>query len=228
MISQIWALGPEGWFSIRWKIRRQGHFREVKTPMKTMCLRKSASWLSLLACGVATLVVFGAPLAAQTIVTGEIAGKLTDPTGAGIPNIPVSAKSQASGETRTAITNAAGDFQFPLLRPGTYTLSATAPGFQQGQVKATAALGQIVNVDLKLSLQEVTNVVNVTTESPLLQSDNANVATSYSLTQIQNLPTPGNDLMAFANTAPGMVGNTVGAYGGFSSFGLRPPPICSP
>ena len=159
-------------------------------------------------------------LTAQTIVTGEIAGSVTDPSGAAIPKVVVSAKSEAYGDTRTATTNNAGEYHISLLPPGVYTLSATASGFQTAQVRATASLGQIATANIKLSLQEVTNIIDVTAEAPLLQSENANVATTFNLAQLDNLPTPGGDMSALPFTNPGAVTNTGGGYGGFSSFGL--------
>jgi hypothetical protein len=166
------------------------------------------------------LAAMSIQLAAQTIVTGEIAGTITDPTRAGIPKIEVTAKSDATGESRRAISNESGEFRFAILPPGVYTLSAAAPGFQPLTVKATVGLGQIANVNLKMSLQTVTEVIDVSSEAPLLESQNANVATSLGISQLEHLPAGGNDLLAYTLGTPGTVSNTQGAYGGFSLFGL--------
>jgi hypothetical protein len=169
----------------------------------------------------ALLICLGSTLlTAQTIVSGEIAGTITDPTGAVVPNATVTAKSQSFGDTRAAITNAQGDYHFPLLPPGVYTLSATAPGFQPAEVRATVSLGQIASVGIKLNLQQQTTIVEVTENSSLLQDENANVATTLSVTQLENLPAGGSDMLAYTFTNPGAVTNTQGAYGGFASFGL--------
>lgn len=161
-------------------------------------------------------------LSAQTIVTGEISGTISDPNGARIANAAVTAKSEATAVSRTANSNDVGEFHFAILPPGSYTLAAKAPGFQDLTVKATVALGQIANVDLKMSLQSVSEVVDVTLEASLLQSENANVATSLNVNQLDHLPVGGNDMLAYTLTIPGTVTNTQGAYGGFSLNGLPP------
>src|SRR5579884_2118337 len=135
---------------------------------------------------------------AQTIVTGEIAGTVSDPTGAAIANATVLVSNDATGESQTATTGSSGDFRFPLLRPGRYTLTVTAPGFQKTVQHTTVSLGQTARTDIQLGIQTETQVVNVTEQAPLLQNDNANLATTYNTVQLENLPAPGNDMTAYA------------------------------
>jgi len=108
----------------------------------------------------------GSTASAQTIVTGELAGTIKDGTGGIIPNIAVMAKSGATGETRTATTSSSGDYHFSLLRPGTYTLSVTASGFQPAQMNATAALSQVSTYDIVLGLSSGTFGKITSTVSP--------------------------------------------------------------
>jgi len=61
-----------------------------------------------------------APAWAQNIVSGEIDGLVSDPSGAVLPNATVTLKSVASGETQTTTTGPSGTYRFPLLRPGDY------------------------------------------------------------------------------------------------------------
>jgi len=180
---------------------------------------KSLQLLPMLAASL-LLALTGAQLSAQTIVTGELAGTVSDPSGAPIPNITVTAKSQTTGETRTATTNGEGQYRLPLLRPGSYKLSATAPGFSTTEQTTTVSLGQISNVGIKLEVGTISQAVDVIAEAPLLQNENANVATTLRIDQLENLPVGGGDLMAYLTSTPGVVTNTIGAYGSFSSFGL--------
>ncbi len=60
----------------------------------------------------------------------------------------------------------------------------------------------------------------MTEAAPLLQNDNANLATTYNTLQLENLPAPGNDMTAYAFSAPGVTISTGGGYGNFSAFGL--------
>jgi hypothetical protein len=159
-------------------------------------------------------------LMAQSMVTGELAGTVTDPTGASIAKSQVILKNDATGESQTATTNDTGQFRFSLLRPGVYTLTATAAGFQETNQKATVSLGQVVNVKFQLGIQSQAQVVNVSEQAALAQTENANLATTYNTVQLENLPAPGNDMTAFAFTTPGVTVSTGAGYGNFSAFGL--------
>ena len=57
-------------------------------------------------------------------------------------------------------------------------------------------------------------------EVPLIHVDDAQISSTFTMEQVENLPNPGNDLTFVAQTAPGSVMNTQGGYGNFSSFGL--------
>ena len=81
-------------------------------------------------------------------------------------------------------------------------------------------LGQVTNLNIKAGLAGTTTSIEVTTEAPLLQSDNANLSTSYNAAQIASLPAPGQDTTAYALTAPGVTLSTGGGYGNFSAYGL--------
>jgi Carboxypeptidase regulatory-like domain len=159
-------------------------------------------------------------LFAQTIVTGEISGTVSDPAGGLIVNTTVSAKSEAYGNVRTATTDSQGAFRISLLPPGAYDVSVTAPGFQPAKAKVAVSLGQVTAVPIKLSVQQTSETVQVTSEAPLLQNDNANSTTNFNSLQLEQLPTPGNDMTAYAFQAPGSTVSTGGGYGNFTSFGM--------
>jgi hypothetical protein len=157
---------------------------------------------------------------AQSIVTGDLTGTVTDPSGAVVPGAKVTIQSDASGETRGAQTNDQGQYRFALLKPGSYTLTVSAPGMANIERHVTVSLGQVTNVPVKAGLAGTSTTVEVTEQTPLIQTDNANLATTYSTTQLAALPTPGNDVTSYAYTAPGVTLNTGGGYGNFSSYGL--------
>ncbi len=81
-------------------------------------------------------------------------------------------------------------------------------------------IGQVATLDLTLQPASSTTIVQVTESVPLVQSDNANLATSFDSKQLENLPAPGNDMTAYAFTTPGVTISTGGGYGDFSVFGL--------
>jgi hypothetical protein len=165
-------------------------------------------------------VLTSALLYAQTETTGEVAGTVTDPTGASVGNGTVTVKSDVNGETQTAATSTEGRYRVALLRPGAYTVSVKAAGFEETVQKVTVSLGQILNVNFQLGLAKQSQVVYVTEQAPLTQTEDANLTTTFNSNQLDNLPAPGNDMTAYAFTAPGVTISTGAGYGNFSAFGL--------
>jgi hypothetical protein len=157
---------------------------------------------------------------AQSTVTGELVGAVTDPSGAIVAAGKVTVLSDATGETHTSATTASGEFHFSLLRPGVYTITVIAQGFERTEQKVTIGLGQVANVKFKLGIAQQNQVVTVEEQASMMQTDNANMATTFDSSQLANLPAPGNDMTAYAFTAPGVTVSTGGGYGNFSVFGL--------
>ncbi len=157
---------------------------------------------------------------AQSITTGDIAGTVTDPSNAVLASAKIALKNDATGEKNAATTNSAGQFRFSLLRPGAYTLTVSASGFADYTATVKVGLGQVVPVPVTMSIQAQTQSVSVSSEATLINNENANLATTFSLKQLENLPSPGNDMTAFAYTAPGVTVSSGGGYGNFSAFGL--------
>src|SRR5271166_3732340 len=166
------------------------------------------------------LTLFSTFALAQTLTTGDITGTVTDASGAVVPNAAVTLKSNAEGNVQNGQSNAAGIFRFALLKPGPYTLTVKAPGMSTSETQVTCSVGQITNVPVKVSVGGAATTIEVTAAQPLLQTQDANLTTGYSLQQITSLPTMGNDITSYAYTAPGVVQNTGSGYGNFSAYGL--------
>src|SRR5258708_5661324 len=98
---------------------------------------------------------------AQSVISGEITVTVTDPTGAVVPSATLSLMNTETGFNATGTTNASGTFRFPLLRPGIYSLTATAKGFKVSKSSATAAVGQVVDVPVQLEIGATTETVEV-------------------------------------------------------------------
>src|SRR5579871_1336823 len=95
-----------------------------------MSTRLSRFNTQLLCLGAVLALVLATSAAfAQSIISGEITGSVTDPTGAVVANATVTLNSKEMGTTQTVTTNATGGFRFPLLRPGVYTVTVSAAGF---------------------------------------------------------------------------------------------------
>jgi Carboxypeptidase regulatory-like domain len=154
----------------------------------------------------------------QSTTSGDITGVITDPSGAVVPNAKVTATNDATGESHTATTNGEGFYRFSFLKPGSYTVAASATGFQNNSRKVQVGLGQASTVNIAMSVAAATTTVEVTVNP--LQVENADNSTLFGAEQIALVPNPGNDLSAVAQTSPGAVMNTAGGQGNFSSFGL--------
>ena len=176
-------------------------------------------WSLLLLCLGITVVLTGS-LSAQTTISGDIAGVVTDSTGAVVPNATVTLNSKEMGTTQTVTTNAAGDFRFPLLRPGVYTVLVKATGFSVATQDVTVGVGQVTTAAVQLRVGTSSETIEVTGAAPLLETENANIATTYTPSQIENMPSPGGDLTNFALSAPGVVLSTGSGYGNFTAYGM--------
>ncbi len=164
--------------------------------------------------------VMSPSLMAQSLVSGDLTGTVTDPSGAVVPNVAVTLKNNANGTTRNTTTNANGGYRFALLPPGSYTVSVTAAGFSKADTTASVNVGQAAIADVRMAVGSTSQTVEVTTAAPLVQADNADLSTNFNQTLIANQPNGGNDLTFVAQTAPGVTMNTGQGYGNFSSFGL--------
>ena len=159
-------------------------------------------------------------LMAQSLVSGDLTGTVTDPSGAVVSGAAVTLKNDATGQTRNTTTNGSGAYRFSLLQPGNYTVTASATGFSKAQSTTSIAVGQATIADLKMAVGNNTQTVEVTTTAPLVQADNADLSTNFNQTQIANQPNGGNDITYIAQTAPGVSMNTGMGYGNFQTSGL--------
>lgn len=159
-------------------------------------------------------------LPAQNTTSGAINGTVTDPSGAVVPGVTVTLKSVEKGFTNNTKTNSQGFYQFQLLEPGTYTVTAAAASFKTVTETSTVNVNQNAIVNLKLEVGSAGTTVEVSGEAPLLQTDSSEISTNINQLAVESLPNPGNDLSFVAQTAPGSVMNTQGGYGNFSSYGI--------
>jgi hypothetical protein len=159
-------------------------------------------------------------LSAQTIISGDIAGNVSDPTGATVADAMVTLTSLESGAVQSIKTDNSGSFRFPLLQPGEYRLEVAAAGFATVTQKVTAAVGQVVSANVKVSVKGTSELVEVNGGSPLLETETANLTTTYNPKQIELTPNPGGDLTNYALSTPGVVLSTGAGYGNFTANGM--------
>jgi hypothetical protein len=177
----------------------------------------------VITCSLVLLViaaVMAPSLMAQSLVTGDLTGTVTDPSGAVVSGATVTAKSTTNGSSRTTTTTSNGSYRFSLLQPGSYTVTVTAQGFSKAESSASVNVGQATVADVKVSVGSSSQTVEVTGAVPLVQADNADLSTNFDQNLIANQPNGGNDITYVAQTAPGVTMNTGMGYGNFQTSGL--------
>jgi Carboxypeptidase regulatory-like domain len=179
--------------------------------MKTFCVVIS---LLLAACLMAP-AAFG-----QSLISGDVAGTVTDPSRAVIPNAGVELKSLDTGSTQNGTTNATGFYRFSLLKPGNYQVTVKQSGFATAQVPVSVLVGQTATADITLQLSTAAQTVEVTGAAPAVDTTNASINTAFTQTEFAQLPNPGGDLTNIAQSTPGAVMNVTGGYGNFTVNGL--------
>ena len=174
------------------------------------------------------LVVAVAVLSAQALGQGEttsaIVGEVKDVTNAVVTRATVTITNHETGLKRSARTDDAGRFNFPQLKPGTYSVKAEALGFESQQNdNVVSGLGQKQTVDFTLKITRSNEVVEVNSEAPLINPENANTSTILNAPALENLPNPGGDLTYPLQFSPGALINTAGSsndfVGGTNGYG---------
>ncbi len=119
----------------------------------------------------------------------SISGHILDKTGARVPHAKVQAINAASGETTSATSDSSGSYTIPLLQPGQYKLTVTAPGFKQYvRENITLTISQAAGIDAKLEFGDVTQSVEVTGEAALLETQTANRSGLIDTKEVADLP----------------------------------------
>lgn len=135
--------------------------------------------------------------------SGAIEGVVKDASGAMLPGATVEARSPSLIGVQTAISDGQGNYRFPALTPGVYEISATLQGFTRVKVEAVRlSLGQVLKIDLALGLASLTETVQVTAESPLIDVKQNAAAATISAELIERLP-KARDFTDLIRTAPG-------------------------
>ena len=153
---------------------------------------------------------------AQGETTSAIVGQVNDLTNTGVADATVTITNTETGLKRSATTDDTGRFNFPQLKPGTYTVKVEAKGFESQQNEAvSAALGQKQTVNFTLKIAQPMQTIQVTSEAPILNPENANTATTLTARALENLPNPGGDLTYPLQFAAGALMNTAGSGNDF-------------
>src|SRR5437660_8772281 len=110
---------------------------------RSLPFTKFVAFALVLAC----LIVLPSITLAQTSVTGEIAGTVTDASGAVVSGVDVTAKSASTDVTQTTTTNASGGFRFVFVKPDTYKLTVSHAGFRSSTQNVIVSVGAVVTAN---------------------------------------------------------------------------------
>ena len=165
-----------------------------------------------LAAALAAVALFTvAPVSAQQ-TTGSLLGTVADTAGAAVPSATVRVINLATNAAREATTDSAGTYSLPFLAAGTYRVTVTKEGFQVYQVNnVVLQVDQAARIDVNLRLGNVSDTVNVSGESALLQTENATVGTVIDSAKIVDLPLNGRNFIQLAQLVPGVQAATPGS-----------------
>jgi hypothetical protein len=128
------------------------------------------------------------------------------------------------GVRRSARTDDEGRFNFPQLKPGTYSVKVEAEGFDPRQNdNVLSGLGQKQTVNFTLKVAQSNQTVEVSGAAPLINPENPNTSTNLNAPALENLPNPGGDLTYPLQFAAGALINTAGSgndfVGGTNGYG---------
>lgn len=138
-----------------------------------------------------------------------IQGRVYDTTGAVMPQATVTAHNDATGLSRTATSNANGDYQLAGLPAGDYMVNVEKQGFEKSSKKVRLEVGAAVNLDFSMRPGQVETQVEVQDVGAVAEPTRTMVSSVIDQQKIENLPVNGREFIDFALLAPGVtIGDT--------------------
>ncbi len=173
-----------------------------------MARSRLLKWARLLCCFVGLVSL---PAVAQ--FTANVQGIVQDSAGAAIPNAQLQLVSTTTSDTRAAKADAAGNYRFVSLAPGTYKLVVEATGFAKSESDFTLLTGQNLNLPISLRVGSVNDSVTVTAEAPIVDTADSRTQLTLESTAVAQLPIVGRNLVTLVTLAPGVSGLGTSASG---------------
>ena len=150
-------------------------------------------------------------LASAQSANSSLHGTVADPKGALVAGAAVTLSSQATGFSRTVKTDDQGSYQFLEVPPSTYVMTVTAAGF--ATTKRDNVVLQVsspTTANITLQVQGGSVIVDVTSEAPMVNTQDATLGNNFNARQLTDLPSEGRDPVAILSLQPGVtyIGNT--------------------
>ena len=153
--------------------------------------------------GIIWIVVLSG-FAQDTISNASLSGRVTDPSGAVIPNAQVTARQVATNLRARALTDREGRFRLPYLRLGRYEITVEQPAFAKAVRAVTLTVGSAFDLEIELRMASQQIDLTVSGEGTLIEAARTQVAGTVSQTEIAALPLNGRKFLDLALLIPGV------------------------
>lgn len=138
--------------------------------------------------------------------SSNMQGVVQDSSGAVVPKATVTLTNSATQGTRSTTTDPDGNYRFVSLAPGSYTLTVEATGYSRSESSVTLLTEQNINVPVTLKVGAVTEAVNVTAATPVVDTADSRVELTLQNQAVAELPVVGRNLVTLVTLAPGVSG----------------------
>jgi hypothetical protein len=171
--------------------------------------------------GLLFLAIAASPATARAQTgAASLTGIVSDQTGAPVPGATVTATKQDTNVTYTAVSNEAGNYTLTSVPLGTYVVKAELTGFRTAVTKPIQVEAkQIVRLDFKLDVGTVAESIEVTGQSPILQTESSTVGSVLSGTTVGALPLNGRNTGQLSLLLPGAVTPNPSTFTAIRNFG---------
>jgi hypothetical protein len=162
----------------------------MRTFKKRAAIGNSAFFVALV---LLCVFSYAYPATAQTLTTGQVLGQVIDPSGAGVRDANVELRDASTKARRTATTNSEGQYIFPQVTPGVYSVTVTAVGFAKAVVPSvTVQVDKTATINVSLKMGTASEVVEVhSTPGSELETMSSTVGNTIGGEEILALPTLG-------------------------------------
>src|SRR6476620_9762584 len=153
----------------------------------------------------ALLVALALPVSAQQGTT-EVRGRVVDPQGAVLPGVTVTVRNQDTGMYRETVSGSDGTFIATGIVPGKYQVVAELQGFKKFDRRDLALeVGKTATIEVGLEVGALTETVNVTTQSPLVDVTSKEIGGNITSETLTQLPSVNGNFIGFVGLLPGIV-----------------------
>ncbi len=156
-------------------------------------------------CGILVVIVMmscALSTAQNTVLTGSISGRVTDPTGAVVPAATVIVRNVDTGVQQTVLSNHDGLYRLPSVMPGNYAIAASRKGFRDVQALVRVRVGNTAVQNIRLQVGASEDTINVTASASLLRPEESSLSTVLDRSFLDDLPLNGRRYTDFTMLTP--------------------------